>query len=232
MIFFTLHHLFHALFADIMTYIQINCLTALIGAICYFLTYGYMVEYANGFSRIIKDWWWYICVADISVMAVIYRNYYGRTIIAEVGVDTEDDHWDYNEEKHRYRKKQRLSRSRTTPEITHEPIDDSDPLFDRTREIQEKIDEAVKKGIYAAQQSHQPEEIKDRIKNSLHLYVPDDTEQAEFPSKVQKKDTHQDIQQDQNQQDQNQQDQNQQDQNQQDQNQQDQNQQDTIVSTD
>ena len=173
MILFTLHHLFHALFDDRMTFVQINCLTALLGAIIYFLTYGYLVEYGLGLSKIIKDWWWHICVADVCVMAVIYRSYYGRTIIAELGVDTEDDHWDYNENKHRYREKKSIPvTSKKFPKIEHEPIDDDHPSFNPTPDIQEKINEAVKQGIYAPP-TKEPEEIKDRIKNSLHLYVPD-----------------------------------------------------------
>lgn len=107
MIFYTLHHLFHALFDNRWSETQINCLTALVGAIVYFLTYGYLTDYATGFSKLFKDWWWYIALVDMAVMAVLYRSYYGRSIITEVFEDAEDDKWDYDQKNHRYSPKEK-----------------------------------------------------------------------------------------------------------------------------
>lgn len=77
-----------------------------VGTICYFLLYGYITSnYANShwILKALHDWYVYLMIIDTFSVGIIYRSYYGRSIINEVG-DDRSGRWDYQPETHKYYK--------------------------------------------------------------------------------------------------------------------------------
>ena len=52
-------------------------------------------------SGILKSALIMLFISDIATMGYIYRSYYGRTILNEIGADTQKN-WKYNTETHQY----------------------------------------------------------------------------------------------------------------------------------
>lgn len=81
-----------------------NCATFLFGSVCYAAAYA-LVENARlrwGASfDAVKSALLMVWLADGATMAVIYRGYYGRSILCEVGEDQR--HWVYDADTHKYR---------------------------------------------------------------------------------------------------------------------------------
>jgi hypothetical protein len=95
------------LFSDeYMTDLKRNCLTVIAGAICYFLLYGYLVDNSsNSWTLLLKNWFGYFILFDVVMMGVIYRNYYGRSIINEIVEQEPTEKWDYDPDNHLYIRK-------------------------------------------------------------------------------------------------------------------------------
>jgi len=106
MIYFILHHLFDILpFTKDCKDVKKNCLTFLLGSIIHFIFYGMLKEYKlTGMLKVITDFYVYIVLVDAIAMGVLYKTYYGRSILNEVAAIDEDD-WDYDDEQHRYKRK-------------------------------------------------------------------------------------------------------------------------------
>ena len=104
------------------TDLKYNCSTLIIGTVFHVVTFAYLrsVSLRSGGDGIIGqlfNWYMYIVVADISSMAIIYKNYYNRTILSEID-PSQDDNYEWDEENHKYVPKQR-SQSQTRLEEEH-----------------------------------------------------------------------------------------------------------------
>ncbi len=104
MIYFILHHLFKIIpIINQQSDTRINCYTFLFGSISYFLLYGLLQNYRRTpFLKTIHNFFIYFVIVDAITMAILYKNYYSRSIIAEVTDDP--DKWDWDDETHTYRK--------------------------------------------------------------------------------------------------------------------------------
>jgi hypothetical protein len=84
MFFYIFHHINHYLFKPLdKTDAAVNVRTLIIGGIAYILLHGYL----NGpslSSYVFKDYFWWIFSIDVIAMSVIYRNFYGESILNEI----------------------------------------------------------------------------------------------------------------------------------------------------
>jgi hypothetical protein len=84
MFFYIFHHINHYLFKPLdKTDASVNVRTLILGGIAYILLHGYI----NGptlSSYVFKDYFWWIFSIDVIAMSVIYRNFYGESIINEI----------------------------------------------------------------------------------------------------------------------------------------------------
>ena len=135
--FYILHHIFLMIFPDsIMSDLKRHCLTLVVGSILYFLLWGYVTSIStNWLTRAIKDWFLYLIVLDIAVMGILYRNYYGRSIINEIG-DDDSDKWEYDPNTHRFSKTE-YSRAR---EAFADRIDTLDRAGETLNELEQHKD--------------------------------------------------------------------------------------------
>ena len=94
MLFYLIHHLNHYVipWKQDARDGQKNVLTFISGAICYFLLYGALLSKASearvagsAFLSILKDFFPYFVIIDAIAMACLYKNYYQRPILCEVG---------------------------------------------------------------------------------------------------------------------------------------------------
>jgi hypothetical protein len=85
MFFYIFHHINHYLFKPVdKTDAAVNVRTLILGGIAYILLHGYL----NGTtlsSYVFKDYFWWIFSIDVIAMSVIYRNFYGESILNEIG---------------------------------------------------------------------------------------------------------------------------------------------------
>lgn len=127
MIFFLLHHLFQIL---PITDLRRNCLTFLIGSIIYFLLRGYLQDHnINWITRTFIDWFWYLLAADVVAMGIIYREYYGRSIVEETFSDPEK--WQWDAEQHKYVRTDLSQRE----EYFRDKLDALDQVGDKTFQV-------------------------------------------------------------------------------------------------
>ena len=84
MFFYIFHHLNHYLFRPTdKTDAAVNVRTLIFGGIAYILLHGYLNKSTLS-SYPFKDYFWWIFAIDVIAMSVIYRNYYGESIINEI----------------------------------------------------------------------------------------------------------------------------------------------------
>lgn len=60
----------------------------------------------TGMSLVIREYWKYFVVIDAISMAIIYKCYYGRSIVNEVTAE-DNEVWDYDKKTHQYHKKKK-----------------------------------------------------------------------------------------------------------------------------
>lgn len=78
-----------------------NVRTLIYGGICYILLHAYLYN-ADCPYYLYRHYIWYLFVLDALTMAVVYKNYYGRSIICEIN---SVEHHDYDEKTHKYAQK-------------------------------------------------------------------------------------------------------------------------------
>jgi len=127
MIFYTLHEMFNAL--DINTkdgktdHGKRNCKLFMLGTFLWTILFIIVWNYKLGYFGPRKMWTdsliyglWVLLVADLMVMAYIYKSYFGRNILWEIDEENED-RFEYDETKHKYKKK--------VPEKVPEKVEES-----------------------------------------------------------------------------------------------------------
>lgn len=99
--------------------LKLNCTTLLIGTILHILTIGYLksmkIMDENNLIGIIFNWYYYLIIADIAAVAILYKEYYGRSIISEM--DKPED-WEWDEENNKYRKKNKIDKFEDKHEVS------------------------------------------------------------------------------------------------------------------
>jgi hypothetical protein len=116
MIFYTLHELFSLM--DVNTengkidHGKRNCKLFLLGTFLWIVVFILAWNFKMGYFGPRRIWTdsiiyglWVLLAADLFVMAYIYRSYFGRNILWEVNEERAEEIFDYDEKKHKYRKK-------------------------------------------------------------------------------------------------------------------------------
>lgn len=106
-IFYLSHHLMHYTF-DLKSKSdgQKNCMTFLFGVILWVLIWvGIYSLKKHVLYDAIRTGFIVILLADISVMAYIYKSYYGRLIFNEIDETDENTDWKFNKKTKKYNKK-------------------------------------------------------------------------------------------------------------------------------
>jgi len=144
MFFFLLHHLFTLLFDGVLTDLRRNCITFLLGTVLYVLCWGFLFNrFSHWLAQTIQDFFWYFVVADVAVMAIIYRSYYGRSIVSELDPDSQDK-YDWNDDDHQYRKSKLAVKEALMDDGVkemHRVIGKSEETLGDLEEAKEKIEE-------------------------------------------------------------------------------------------
>ena len=120
MIFYLIHN-FINIFAENWKESRKNCFTLIIGATMYILLYV-LLEYVfktsgNLFIQILHRFFLYFVIVDIFTMAIIYKIYWGRSILNEGG---DDDDWILTDD-HKYKRK---SNSEVSQDVSKTVIED------------------------------------------------------------------------------------------------------------
>jgi hypothetical protein len=114
MIFYTLHEMFNLLEVNTENgktdHGKRNCKLFLLGTFLWIVVFVLAWNYKLGYFGKTKLWTdsivyslWVLLIADLLVMAYIYKSYFGRGIFWEVSEDSETG-FDYDENKHKYKK--------------------------------------------------------------------------------------------------------------------------------
>ncbi len=116
MIFYTLHEMFNIL--DVNTeqgktdHGKRNCKLFLLGTFIWVIIFVLAWNFKLGYFGPRKIWTdsviyglWVLLFADLFVMAYIYRSYFGRSLLWEVNEIDSDKLFEYNEKKHKYKKR-------------------------------------------------------------------------------------------------------------------------------
>ena len=130
-IFYSLHHVFLPN-TDNFARGKRNCATFIIGSIIYSVIYGVMMHLKYLYGKVIDAMLSVLtCIicADVAVMAIEYKIYYGRSIIHEIGDDSHDE-FKFNDLDHKY--------TRTTQDEIDELQKQKQVAKEETRLAQEK----------------------------------------------------------------------------------------------
>jgi hypothetical protein len=86
-----------------------NCRTFMLGTVIYIGLYMWLKFYSIKHPvnyGILMSGFILLLIADLSVMAYLYRAFYGRLIMNEIVSNDEDDHkWKFDEKTHKYTQK-------------------------------------------------------------------------------------------------------------------------------
>lgn len=106
MFFYLIHNINHSLFRkETDSEGTINLRTFIIGGILYIIAQAYLWTPNNPFE-LYKYSLWYILILDLCSMGYLYKSYFGRNIVNEID-STKDDEFDFDENTHKYSKKQK-----------------------------------------------------------------------------------------------------------------------------
>ena len=83
-----------------------NVRTFICGTFCYILLHAYMFSAKNKTVKLLRNYIWYIIMADCAAMAASYRIFYGRSILNELSTSHEKDKFD--EETHKWIKDEQV----------------------------------------------------------------------------------------------------------------------------
>jgi len=128
-----------------------NCITLIIGLYLHFFFF-IALEYIQGYSsnkifELMRRFYLPFIFIDAFVMAIVYKCYWGRSILNET--EDTDHRWDYDEQTHKYKRKlsqqQNLADQTNTFDINSSPvIDDNSPdLSEHNSETEDEEAEAM-----------------------------------------------------------------------------------------
>lgn len=111
MIFYLLHNIINTFVKD-WSESKKNCFTFVIGGTLYVLLYVFL-EYlskitGNLFITLLHKFYLYFIVIDTISMAILYKNYFGRSIFTEIDPFAESE-WTYDENTNRYKRNKDIS---------------------------------------------------------------------------------------------------------------------------
>src|SRR3989304_639972 len=105
MIFYLVHHIMNYFTLDWREGKK-NCLTFIIGAnlhLFLFLFIQYLAKNSgNMYIELFYRFYFVFVIIDVIAMAILYKCYWGRSIVNEMGAE---DNWEYDAEKHKYARK-------------------------------------------------------------------------------------------------------------------------------
>lgn len=112
MIFYLFHNIINNInFTDNWNESKKNCLTLIVGGTLYVILYV-LLEYLykktyNIFFDLMHKFFFYFVIVDAITMAVLYKLYWGRSIINEI--TPSEDKWHLDEENHKYKSHETLA---------------------------------------------------------------------------------------------------------------------------
>lgn len=168
MLFYLLHNLINNLeFTQSWAESKKNIFTFIIGATCYILLYVF-AEYLQRKSgylifELFHKFFFYFVIVDAVAMAVLYKLYWGRSILNET-MPNEDSNWDFKEEDHKYTKRKNLQEDeiRNFNEKSQK-LDELDEEVDELREKTEELETAL---LY-----HPDGELAKELKSNFETHV-------------------------------------------------------------
>ncbi len=116
-----------------------NIFTFIIGGTLYVLLYvflEYLIKMTNNiFIELLHKFFLFFVIIDVIAMAVLYKLYWGRSILNE-GIPNEDSNWVFDEEKHKYDKRKNLE-----VDELRTFIDKSQQLDNIKKDVDEELDD-------------------------------------------------------------------------------------------
>ena len=151
MFFYLVHHILRVIpGVKESSNLKLNCTTLLIGTALHIMMTGYLrtasIGRENSFIGNLFRWYYYLIVADIIAVGVLYKEFYGRSILAEAEKPSK---WEWDEEKDKYKEKREAKADRSeeaiqmATELGNE-IDDTRERLVETRDKVEEIDMAIR----------------------------------------------------------------------------------------
>ncbi len=148
MLFYLLHNLINNLqLTDGWKESKKNCLTFIVGATIYILLYV-LAEYLQrktGYLvfELFHKFFFYFVIIDAITMAVLYKLYWGRSILNEI-IPNENSNWVFKDDDHKYVKRENLE----ADEIRHfnqksKKLDELDEEIDELKDKTEELETAL-----------------------------------------------------------------------------------------
>ncbi len=191
MIFYLLHNIINNLnFTSEWNESKKNCFTLIIGGTLYVLLYIFL-EYIHKksgsmFIELLHKFFLYFIIIDIITMAIMYKLYWGRSILNEV-IPNEDTNWVLNEETHKFQRKKDLevdeiikfNQRKQELEDLHENVDD---LRDNMQQMSEKTDQMEEALLYHPD-GEMVQELKEEFdnlkeQNNVEIITDDDNKDS------------------------------------------------------
>ena len=183
MIFYLLHNFINNVnFAEDWNESKKNIFTFIIGGTLYVLLYVFL-EYLVKMTKIIfiemlHKFFLYFVIIDAIAMATLYKLYWGRSILNE-GVPNEDSNWVFDEDKHKYNKRQNLEedelrnfvkKSQKLDNIKKDVDEELDDMKDTLQQMEDKTNDISEALLYHPDSELAKDAEKDFIKlSSSHL---------------------------------------------------------------
>lgn len=111
----------------------INTRTLILGGVFYIITHAIVSTPGNPLN-LYKHYILYFLILDAFVMGIIYKQYYGRTILKELN-EYETDKFD--ESKHKYTQNKKISKN-TTEEENNESFEDQKAMPNTSKKQKSK----------------------------------------------------------------------------------------------
>lgn len=138
-----------------------NCITFLIGANLHLFFYLIIQKLADrgGFAKMFYNFYYVFFLIDLITMAIIYKCYWGRSILHEI--EEEDDKHVFDEKTHKYVNKRIRHEDIVNENIErfYDKAQDLEQLDNKVKEL-EKTTEEIQEAVYYAPGGPAYEEAK------------------------------------------------------------------------
>lgn len=155
MIFYLIHNIINNFRKD-WSESKKNSFTFIIGGTFYVLLYVFL-EYiskntGNLFIELLHKFFLYFIIIDILTMAILYKTYFGRSILKEIDPFAESE-WTYDKEEHKYKRNKDISveemrKFNENSENLQDLVENIDDIRDNIVELDRKTEEVSEAVMY------------------------------------------------------------------------------------
>lgn len=150
MIFYLLHNFINYInITESWSESQKNCFTFIFGSTLYVILYVICEYLSRTYAKLVFElmtkFFLYIVVIDVITMCILYKKYFGRSILNET-IPNEDSNWIYDSENHTYQKKKDLEIDELRK--FNERSDELDDLRENIIQLDQKTDEITDALLY------------------------------------------------------------------------------------